>query len=308
MEFARWERWVPSAMSTNAVGGKSAGRPEGKPGHAIKRLLVRMVGLLAIAYVMWCGAMVWKQTDLVFPRSFANSGPRLAEAPQGVQSWWREDGDARVEAWFMLGAGRSAENPGPAIVLLHGNGETIDNWVGIAGEYVDRGVSVLLPEYRGYGRSTGTPSQKAITSDVLYFHTKLLEQSSVKSDRIAYHGRSLGGGVAMQLAKEREPAGMILDATFTSVAAFAAQYYVPEFIVRHPFRSDKIIGGLSCPILISHGREDDIVPFAMGEELARLARNATFVDLAGGHNDFPGDEERYNRERWGFLRKLGVVE
>jgi fermentation-respiration switch protein FrsA (DUF1100 family) len=271
------------------------------------RLLARLGVTLVIAYVLWCAALWWKQTDLVFPRSFANAAPRLSEAPRGATSWWREDEGARVEAWWFAGIGTSPETPGPAVMLFHGNGETIDNWEGIANEYVMRGVSVLLPEYRGYGRSTGEPSQAAIARDMLHWHTKLLEQSSVASDRIVLHGRSLGGGVAMQLAKEREPAAMILESTFTSVAAFAQQYYVPSFIVRHPFRSDKVIGGLSCPILIAHGRDDEIIPFSHGEELARLARNATFVEVSGGHNDFPGDQDRYDREWWGFLRARGII-
>lgn len=290
------------ASPNNSPSSASQARPS-----AVKRLLIRMAALLAIAYGMWCGAMWWKQTDLVFPRSFANSVPRLSQPPQGATSWWRDDGDARVEAWWFPGEGASPETPAPAVMLFHGNGETIDNWVGIAQEYTRRGVSVLLPEYRGYGRSTGEPSQAAIARDMLHWHTTLLEQSSVASDKIVLHGRSLGGGVAMQLAREREPAAIVLEATFTSIAAFARQYYVPAFIVKHPFRSDKVIGGLSCPILIAHGRDDEIIPFAHGEELARLARNATFIEVSSGHNDFPGDPDRYDREWWEFLRKAGVV-
>jgi len=266
-----------------------------------------MLLLLAFVYVAWCVALSFKQTDLLFPRSFANTLPQLPAPPAGTDSWWRQDGETKIEAWFMLGDGRSADSPGPAVILLHGNGETIDNWVGIAHEYTERGISVLLPEYRGYGRSTGTPSERAILGDVLAFHTRLIEQSSVRSEQVFYHGRSLGGGVAMQLAKERQPAALILDCTFTSVASFASQYYVPAFIVRDPFRSDAVIAGLACPILISHGKDDDIIPYSHADKLASLAKQATLLQLPGGHLDFPADADLYNAERWKFLKRVGLI-
>jgi len=273
-----------------------------------RTILRRALVLPAITYVLWCAALYWRQDALLFPRSFANNQAMLRR-PAEAEQWLLDIGDGKtVEAWFFLGDGRSAERPGPAAMLFHGNAELIDNWVGLADFYTRRGVSVLMPEYRGYGRSGGEPSQAAIARDVLAFHERLLGHAAVDSTRIAYHGRSLGGGVAVQLAKDRPPAALILDHTFTSVRSFASGFGVPGFLVKHPYDSAAVFPALVCPILITHGRDDRVVPFSHGLTLSTLNPRVTFREVPGDHINFPGDMNAYDAARELVLREAGLID
>ncbi|MFO0856817.1 MAG: alpha/beta hydrolase [Phycisphaerales bacterium] len=281
---------------------KAAVKVDAKKAMPTRRRLLRLGVLIALGYVAWCFALFFKQGDLIFPREYANRP--LKKVPGGVDVWTRDVDGVKVEAWFLVGADRTAESPGPAVMLFHGNAELIDNWMPIAEEYAKRGFSVLLPEYRGYGRCGGSPSQSAIAEDMRYWRAKLNGTEIVKKDKVVYHGRSLGGGIAAQLAKDAEPAALILDCTFTSIASYASGYGVPGFVVTSPFRTDEVIPALSCPVLISHGRDDGTVPFSHGKALAALAKRGTFVELPGGHLDFPGDEKVYDAARWEFLEEV----
>ncbi len=265
------------------------------------RRLFRLAALVFFVYLAWCLVLFFKQGDLIFPREYANRP--LRAVPSGVDVWTREVDGVRVEAWFLGGAGRTAESPGPAVMLFHGNAELIDNWMPIAEEYASRGFSVLLPEYRGYGRCGGTPSQRAIAEDMRYWRAKLNGTDIVQKDKVVYHGRSLGGGVAVQLAKDAEPAALILDCTFTSIASYATGYGVPGLVVTSPFQSDDVLPALSCPVLISHGRDDSTVPITHGKTLVELAKRGRFVELPCGHLDFPGDQRAYDTARWEFLEE-----
>lgn len=283
---------------------KAAVKVDAKKAMPTRRRLLRLGGLIALGYVAWCFALFFKQGDLIFPREYANRP--LKKVPAGVRVWTKgptEQG-VMIEAWFIPGEGRSGVSPGPAVMLFHGNAELIDNWMPIADEYVKRGFSVLLPEYRGYGRCDGTPSQEEIGYDMQWWREKLDGLPMVDRAKVIYHGRSLGGGIAAQLAKDAEPAALILDCTFTSIASYASGYGVPGFVVTSPFRTDEVIPALSCPVLVSHGRDDGTVPFSHGKALAALAKRGTFVELPGGHLDFPGDAKVYDVARWEFLQQV----
>ncbi|HRR86970.1 MAG TPA: alpha/beta hydrolase, partial [Phycisphaerae bacterium] len=136
-----------------------------------------------------------------------------------------------------------------------------------------------------------------------------LKREDVDPGRIAIHGRSLGGGVAAQIAARRKPAALILESTFTSVASYAQKYCVPKLLVRHPFRTDLVLPELDVPVLVFHGTRDDIVPVKHGRRLAKLARNAVYVEYDCGHNDAPGPGNE--ADYWGrieaFLEEAGIT-
>src|SRR5688572_30832441 len=108
-----------------------------------------------------------------------------------------------VEGWFLPAYGVAAGRPGPAVIFAHGNAEIIDPYALELEPYRRMGVSVLLPEFRGYGRSGGEPSEEGITDDFVAFHDLLAARPDVDPSRIVFHGRSLGGGVVCALAARR---------------------------------------------------------------------------------------------------------
>jgi fermentation-respiration switch protein FrsA (DUF1100 family) len=252
-------------------------------------------------YAAWCLLLFAMQDGMVFPRGYTH--PRGdGTPPMGVERVEVVLGDgSRVEGWFAAGG----EKAGPAVLYFHGNAELIDDRVGLLREYQRRGWGVLLAEYPGYGRSEGRPSERTLTESGVAFFDLLAAREDVDATRIVLHGTSLGGGVAAQVGARREAAGLILETTFTSVASFARGYAVPGFLVRHPFRTDEAIRGMRTPLLILHGDADEIVPVGHGRALARLRPDAAYVEMAGGHNDFPRDAEAYWRAVEGFLRRVG---
>lgn len=260
------------------------------------RRLLRYAVVAAALYAVWLTALYIKQDSMVFPRQYA--GPPLKEGrlPDRVESMWiSAPGGERVEAWFMPPEKSSPElipgvmPPWPAVIYCHGNAELIDDNEGRAREWAKRGFAVLLPEYRGYGRSGGEPSQAAITEDLLRFYDMLIARPEVDKSRIYIHGRSLGGGVAAQIAARRPTAGLILESTFTSIASFAWGLGGLPWIVKHPFRTDVALRGYEKPVLIFHGVDDEIIPVSHGRALKRLLPRAVYMETAGDHMNYPPD-------------------
>lgn len=250
------------------------------------------------------------QTSMLFPRSLPNSLGWAMQTPADVEAWKITIGEGvTVESWYVQGRGRTAESPGPAVLYFHGNAELIDHVQDVARWYADRGVSVVLVEYRGYGRSGGTPSQDRIVTDSETLYDMLAQRPEVDKSRIFVHGRSLGGGLAAQVAQRRPTAAIVLNSAFTSVSAMARGYLVPPFLVRNPLHTDDVLEHYQHPVFIAHGTRDNIIPFSHGQRLASLAPGAVFVQLGCSHNDFPGDDtSKYEEALASFLRAHGLMD
>lgn len=250
--------------------------------------------------------VLWLGRKILFP-TFALPKPD-GRPPADAQRWSLDVEGGEVEAWFLPGDGASAQAPAPAVIFAHGNGELIDHWPGPLGAYRRLGVSVLLMEYRGYGRSAGAPSEEAIVGDAVRFYDRLVALPEVDPARIVFHGRSLGGGVVTALAARRKPAAMILMSTFRSFAHLARAYGVPRFLVLDPFDSEAVLQAHpDIPLLVVHGRRDDLVPVDHGEALAGLVDDGRLVLYDAGHNDCPPTWPPFWREVEGFLRAQSVL-
>lgn len=275
------------------------------------RILRRIGVFLAVLYLAACGVLYTSQTSLIYPRSQIEPAPSESERPPEFESFWitAKDG-SKVEAWFLLGEGRSPTSPGPAAVLTHGNGEYIDYNVETAKMYRRWGISVLMPEYRGYGRSTGTPGQAAITEDLLAFYSWLVARPEVDASRLVYHGESIGTGYACVLADAHPPRALILNSPFMSLAAMAARYGMPSWLVESPLRNDQVVSKDIAPVLIFHGSHDTVVPFEQGKRLSKVAPRCEFVEFNCGHNDLPPqpDWPVYAATIHRFLAVNGVLE
>ncbi|MFO7769242.1 MAG: alpha/beta hydrolase [bacterium] len=259
-----------------------------------------MLITLLIVIFIWAAAVWFFQRSVLFPRGLANQGAADRPDPPPAAEVWHlgiEEGD--VEAWLLPGDGASAEDPGPAVVFTHGNGEVIDHWADDLSPYQRMGVTVLLPEYRGYGRSGGTPSQQGITRDLETFVDQLAARDEVDPDRVFYHGRSVGGGFAAVLSRRREPAALILQSTFTSAAAMARRYLVPRFLMRDPLDVVDVVDEYPGPLLVLHGERDSIIPAEHGRRIHQAAPRSTLHLYPMGHNTPPPW-----RQYWDDIRRF----
>jgi fermentation-respiration switch protein FrsA (DUF1100 family) len=183
---------------------------------------------------------------------------RAVETPDG----------ARVIAWY----GRA--QPGrPTLLYFHGNGGSLSIRAPRIARFMGEGWGVYMMTYRGYGGSTGSPSEAANVADARLAYAALVREGVPPSSIVAY-GESLGSGIAVQLAAELPLAGVILDAPYTSIVDVAAKAY-PFLPVRlflaDRYETTRYIAKIRAPLLILHGERDGVVPVAMGRELARLA-------------------------------------
>ncbi|MEE9212199.1 MAG: alpha/beta hydrolase [Phycisphaeraceae bacterium] len=267
----------------------------------IKLLLLILLAVLLV-YSVGCSL----QRRLLFPRHMIWPPGDVPGPPPGVEAIWIDSPRGPVEAWFMPGDAVCAESPGPAVIFAHGNAELIDHYADDFQPYRRLGVSVLLVEFRGYGRSAGSPSQRAITEDFVRFHGVLAARPDVDTNRLVYHGRSVGGGAVCALASTRPPAAMILQSAFTSVADIARRLLVPRVLVLDPFDNRKVVSQLDCPTLILHGRQDRIIDFAHAEALHAAAPRSTLIGYDCGHNDEP-PQDLYWHAIEQFLRDSGVL-
>ncbi len=212
-----------------------------------------------------------------------------------------------TEAWFMPGDGAAADQPQPAVIFAHGNAELIDIWPEYLAPYRALGISVMLIEYRGYGRSEGKPSQATITEDFIAGYDWLTSRDDVDADRIVFHGRSVGGGVVCALAAERPPAALILQSTFTSVTDIALRFGLLPPFVSDPFDNESVVRNYQGPTLILHGKHDSIIPYRHAEKLHAAAPNSTLSTYDCDHNDFPLTGERYWADLASFCRKANII-
>jgi hypothetical protein len=179
--------------------------------------------------------------------------------------------------------------PAALIMFMHGNGELADHWLDVFEVPRQLGFGVLLVEYPGYGRAPGSPSERSIMDATRALYDWAASDPRIDAKRIVAYGRSLGGGAAAQLAVTRPVAAMILESAFTSVADFAARFMAPAILIRDPFDNRKALASYRGPLLVIHGNQDTIVPFAHGRELASIVPGAQFRELPCGHNDCPRD-------------------
>ncbi len=250
--------------------------------------------------------VVWLQRKIVFPRSFAQQVPSALATP-GLERWWIETDEGPVEAWFLPGDGVSPEHPGPAVIFAHGNGELIDHWPQMLERYRALGVSLVLPEYRGYGRSEGAPSEAAIRADFEAFHERVVSHPAVDASRIVLHGRSLGGGAVCTLLDAHPPRALILESTFTSVVDVAEGMWIPGFLIVDRFENLPAVRAYRGPLLVFHGTRDEVIPTAHGRRLAAAHHDAQLVLYDSGHNDLPPAGSDYWSVVERHLRTSGVL-
>jgi fermentation-respiration switch protein FrsA (DUF1100 family) len=179
--------------------------------------------------------------------------------------------------------------PNPAskytIMYVHGNAEDLGDIQPVLQQLRDIGFSVFAYDYRGYGTSQGKPSERTAYRDIETAYNYLIQQLTVPAQRIIAFGRSVGGGSAVDLAARKPLAGLIMESSFTSAFRVVLPLSILPF---DKFRNIDKLKKVTCPVLVMHGKADDIIPFQHGQKLFAAANEpklSLWVEQAG-HNDF----------------------
>lgn len=174
------------------------------------------------------------------------------------------------------------------ILYYHGNAGNLSRWGNIVQRYVDMGYEVLVMDYRGYGKSTGNPSEEGLYKDAQLFYDYAKEH--VDESQLIVYGRSLGTALATKMAAVNNPDRLILETPFYSIKDVANtrfRYLPIQWLLKYSFPSFSYASRVHCPTLIVHGTEDVIVPFTSGERLYKefIPTQTTFVSIPDGHHN-----------------------
>ncbi|MHB8865440.1 MAG: alpha/beta hydrolase [Pirellulaceae bacterium] len=254
----------------------------------------RFLRAAALAYFFFVLAMMWFETALVFPRWAIPAGNWQPEAFSYQDVFFTSADGTRLHGWYF-------DRPGATLHVLycHGNGED----VAALGEYMDllrdrHEVAIFVFDFRGYGRSEGRPEERGVIEDARAAQQWLADRAGVTPAEIVVWGRSIGAAIAVQLAADPGARGVILERAFTSLPEVAAVHYpwLPvRWLMRNRFDSLAQIGAYQGPLLQSHGTADEVVPFALGQQLfaAAAASPKQFVAMPGVTHNGPNDAAYY---------------
>jgi hypothetical protein len=246
----------------------------------LKRIVVTLLSILVLFYVGLMAAAWVMQRAVLFP------APQRASKEPIPEPGFRRitlPGKPVVDVFHL-----PAEPGAPTMVHFHGNGEQISNLRELGRALHERGVGFLAVEYPGYGSNPGSPSEQGMY-EAAEVALADLRASGVGPERTVLSSRSIGGGVAVEMARRGHGARMVLLAPFTSVTEIASglfPFLPTRLLVRDPFDNAAKAPGINVPVLIFHGDQDEVIPVEMGQRLGRLFPRATMETIPGArHND-----------------------
>jgi hypothetical protein len=273
--------------------------------------LRKVVSYVAVAaVVLYAGflvALYFAQASIIYPGA-ANRVAPIAPLGHGGELMKISTSVGTVEALFLPATGEASASQSPLLIFGHGNGEVIDYWVTALDGFRERGIGVLLVEYPGYGRSSGSPSGGSIRAVMDAAYDRIVADPRVDRTRIVGFGQSLGGGAICLLAKDRSLRALILQSTFPSLDIFAAGYWAPAFLLHDHFDSLSTVKNFPGPVLVIHGRDDRLIPWEQGKRLASAAAHSTFRLYDCGHGCWDPERLPFWRDAVPFLVEAGILD
>ncbi len=270
----------------------------------IPNSLFAIVLTLFGVYVILVVALYLFQSQLVFfPERVMEGTPHDIGLPF-ESILFRSTDNVELHGWFVPGSHARG-----VILFCHGNAGNISHRVEYLRLFHGLGWSTFIFDYRGFGNSNGKPTEAGTYQDALGAWHYLVDTRRVQPEEIVIYGESLGGAVAAWLARGRHPAGLVLASTFTSlpdVAADVYPFFPVRWLARFHYNTRGFLSEVTCPVLVIHSRDDEIIPFAHGQILFEIARPPkAFLEIRGSHNTgFMDSRVRYVEGIDDFLSKL----
>ncbi len=251
-----------------------------------------IIRVVVVAYVGLTLLIFFFQSRYVYyPSRSLTQTPATAQLKYEEVNVATEDGVA-IHGWYVPGG-----DSGRTVLFCHGNAGNIWNRIDVIWMLHEMGFNVCIFDYRGYGKSEGRPTEAGTYADAEAVWKWLVETKGIAPGRIVVQGESLGGGVASWVAEKKKPGALILESTFTSLPDMAARMYpfLPaRWLCRFSYNTLARLPDIHCPVLVAHGKDDEMIPFAFGQRLFQAANEPkVFIELKGSHND---GRERSGRE------------
>jgi len=233
----------------------------------MKKAVMNFILLGALFYAGFLGLLYVTQRQMIY---FPDKTPP-AHVPEGVEAInvMTKDG-LTLQAWFIPAVGSK-----PTIILFHGNAGNYSHRIYKAAEYAQKGYGVLLAEYRGYGGNDGNISEQGFYVDGRAYMDFLMNDKKIPAEKIVVYGESIGTGTATQIAMEYDVTALILETPFSSLEERAQMQYffVPvKYLLKDKFMNIEKIDQINAPLLIMHGKKDEVIPFSLAQKLFDKAK------------------------------------
>lgn len=241
----------------------------------LKKTVIYLFVLTATIVIAATGYLYFNQDRMIFPAP-AGDGPERLDDGLEIVSIKTSDGET------LKGLYHPPEEEETTVLVFHGNGGSLSSIRSSGVAFTKAGFGVLLVEYRGYPGSTGDPSEAGLLLDGLAGYDFVAERNS---GPVAIFARSLGTGVGIYVATQRNVLAVSLVAPYDSILAVAQNRYpfLPlRPLLRHPFESNKRIGAVEAPIFIMHGDRDRVIPLKHGQRLLEFAAEDTRFEIVKG--------------------------
>ena len=249
-------------------------------------LLLYLIGILVLVYAVWGLALLFLQPKLLYhPLREVSFTPADLGLEYEEVAFRSADG-VRLTGWYIV-----ARNAPFTVLVCHGNGGNIAHLLDNLNVLSSLGLSCFAFDYRGYGHSSGRPTEAGTYLDAQAAYDWLTAAKGIPPEQIVLLGRSLGASVAAHLAGRVRVGGLAAESAFTSYLDIAARFYpyLPvKLFRRFLFRYDTLayLQDVRCPVMVLHSRNDELVPFVFATRLFAAAHEPKqFVEIFGSHND-----------------------
>jgi hypothetical protein len=251
------------------------------------RTLISLLSIAAGIFVLLSLAIYLLQGKMVFLANMPGRALTASPGDIGLEyenvSLPTPDGE-RLHGWFVPAAGSRG-----VVLFFHGNAGNISHRLDSIGIFHQLGLDVMIIDYRGYGQSSGSPTEQGTYLDAQAAWSYLVDERSIPAGRIIVFGRSLGGAIGAWLGARQTPAAVIIESSFTSGVDMARRLYpfLPvRLITRIRYPVEEYASRLDCPVLVVHSRDDEIMPFEMGQSIyAAVKPRKSFLEIRGDHNN-----------------------
>jgi len=258
--------------------------------------------VIALAAIFFLTIRYIERKSIFFPMKGLAATPLEVNLPY-EDVYFETSDKKRLNGWFV-----PCENAKGTILFCHGNAGNIGHRLEKIVIFHGMGLNTFIFDYRGYGKSEGRPNEAGLYKDAFAAYDYLTGKLRVPAGDIILYGESIGGGVTIELAREKKVKALITEDTFSSIKEMSSMVYpfIPHFAFSSRFDSISKIKNIDSPKLIIHSRDDEIVPYSMGEKLYAAAKPPKkFLKIRGAHNTaFLDSEKEYTEGIRSFIDNL----
>lgn len=261
-----------------------------------------LLWLALLIIIFLTGIRYIERHSIYFPMKEIFASPETVGLPY-EEIYFETSDNKRLNGWFIPN-----DKAKFTVIFCHGNAGNISHRMEKISLLYRLGLSIFIFDYRGYGKSQGSPSESGLYKDAIAAYSYLTKERGISEDDIILYGESIGGAVAIDLAHKAGVRALITEETFTSIKDMAKMAYpfLPYFIFSSKFNCISKIREVKCSKLVIHSIDDEIVPFYLGERLFNAAKPPKkFLKIRGSHNTaFLDSEKQFTEGIKSFLDDL----